>query len=233
MKNSTKNVFFVTGTDTDVGKTTVSCLLCRDARRAGLKVGVMKPFASGTCQDSVKLKQASGSAQDLISITPHYFKTPAAPWAAAIREKRRIDLNLLDRAFEKLRGEFDVLLVEGIGGLLVPIAQDFTVADLIGRWKVPAILVSRWGLGTLNHTLLCLEALERRRIPVAGIVLNQNSPGRVGFVEKTNREFFLRRGRPPLLATVRFAPERSRRLEWEPDVRHARNIKSSFVKIEK
>ena len=240
MKTSSQKVFFVTGTDTDVGKTTVMSLLCRDARIAGLSVGVMKPFASGSCRDAAKLKRASGSAQVISSITPFYFETPAAPWAAAKKEKRRIDLDKLDRAFRNLRGQFDVLLVEGIGGLLVPITGEFTVADLIRRWKVPAILVSRWGLGTLNHTLLCLEALERRNIPVAGIVLNQTRPRRMGFVERTNKAFFGLRNTPPVLATVRFSPEYSRRLAWEKGSRErlwgipqAGSIKSSLVKIEK
>lgn len=203
--------YFITGTDTDAGKTVVACMLAKSARAAGLRVGVMKPFASGTLEDTIALREAAGSKASLQAITPVYFKTPAAPWAAARKEKRNIDWKAVDKAFREWKGQCDVLLIEGIGGLLVPITEKFTVADLIRRWRIPAILVSRWGLGTLNHTALSLEVLKSRKIPVAGLIFNQTAPGQIGFVEKTNLEYFRETKAAPVLATVRYQKDGKKR----------------------
>jgi dethiobiotin synthetase len=212
--------FFIAGTDTGVGKTFVACLLAKDARAAGKTVGVMKPFAAGSSADTLALARAAGSTADLNAITPVFYPTPAAPWAASKKDKTRYSLNKLDDIFRGLQKSCDVLLIEGIGGLMVPITKDFMVADLIRRWKTPVILVARWELGTLNHTLLSLEALEKRRIPVAGLILTQTRAGTIGFVEKTNLEYFRKKRSAAMLATVRHAKNRSKaHLEWEPRAR--------------
>ncbi len=218
MRAAKTKVFFVTGTDTSVGKTAVSCLLCCEARKQGLRVGVMKPYASGSWNDTRLLKRASGSASSLRAITPIFFKTPAAPWAAAQKERVQLSRPALDKIFLEAKKSCDVLFVEGMGGLLVPIAENYFVTDLIMRWNVEVILVARWGLGTLNHTLLSLEALEKRKIPVTGIILNQCSPAPIGFVEKTNQNYFLRRKQAPLLATARYAPVKKRQLNWKNQI---------------
>ncbi len=210
---------FIAGTDTDAGKTTVACLLAEHARKTGLKVGVMKPFASGSWDDTLRLRKASRSSCTLEEITPVYFKTPASAWAAALKEKRKVDFRKLDSAFDRLKRSCDVLLVEGMGGVLVPMTGKFVVADLILRWKLPVVLVARWGLGTLNHTALSLEALQRRKIEVAGLLFNQTQHGKIGFVEKTNVAYFRQHKSPPVLATVRYARQDSRRrLNWEPGI---------------
>ena len=137
-----------------------------------------------------------------------------------MKERRKINFAKVNSVFRRLRAGCDVLLIEGMGGVLVPITRGFLMADLIRRWKIPVILVARWGLGTLNHTLLSLEALRSRRIRVAGLIFNQTVPGKIGFVERSNIQYFRRQGFPPVLATVRYAKSDSKRcLSWEPGVR--------------
>ncbi len=207
MANKPK-ILFVTGTDTGVGKTAIACLLCRQARQSGLRVNVMKPFASGSWDDARRLKKAAGTQAPLGQITPVFYRTPAATWAAALREKRPWKWRDVDAAFARAQKNCDVLIVEGIGGALVPLNETCTVADLIARWNIPAIVVARWGLGTLNHTLLTLEALKQRKIRVAGLIFNQTTPGKMGFVEKTNRLFFEKSG-VPVLGGIRYAAKTS------------------------
>ena len=220
MRRRAHKALFITGTDTDVGKTTVACLLAKDARKAGFHVGVMKPFASGSWEDTGKLRSASGSTATQEEITPFFFKTPASAWAAALKEKVTVHLSEVDRVFRQLKHGCDILLVEGMGGVLVPITQAFLVADLIKRWRIPVLLVARWELGTLNHTLLSLEALHRREIPVAGLIFNQTRPGKIGLVQRTNVEYFRQRKFPRILATVQYSRHDSqRRLRWEAGIR--------------
>ncbi len=208
----------------------------------------MKPFASGGWEDTRLLRQASQTEVGLKEITPVFFKTPASPWAAALKEKTTVDLKKLDQDFLLLCRRHDIVLVEGIGGVLVPITEDFTVADLIARWRLPAVLVASWELGTLNHTLLSLEALARRKIPVAGLIFNQTQSGKTGFVHRTNLEYFRKRKYPPVLATVAHHGIAGKRcLSWEPQGRerlwgrrregvaavYTGKTKSSLLKIEK
>ncbi len=207
MANKPK-ILFVTGTDTGVGKTMIACLLCRQTRQSGLRVNVMKPFASGSWDDARALKKAAGTSAPLQQITPVFYRTPAATWAAALKEKRPWKWRDVDAAFERSQKDCDVLIVEGIGGALVPLNATCTVADLIARWKIPAVVVARWGLGTLNHTLLTLEALKRRKIRLAGLIFNQTTPGKMGFVEETNRLFFEKSG-VPVLGGIRYGAKAS------------------------
>ncbi|MES2201483.1 MAG: dethiobiotin synthase [candidate division FCPU426 bacterium] len=163
---------FVTGTDTGVGKTYVACLLAADLRARGLKVAVMKPAESGANRDAEALRKASGSLAPLSLIRPYQFKAALAPGIAAALEGRRISLEKIVRCSEALKKGQDGLLVEGAGGLLVPLGSGHFVADLVQRLGLPIVIVARPGLGTLNHTLLTLAEARRRRIKVAAVVLN-------------------------------------------------------------
>ncbi len=186
--------FFVTGTDTGVGKTTVACALCAYCSLlAGLDVGVMRPFESGLNQrdkdllpwDAISLKEASASQDDLSLINPYSFEAPIAPEAAAELEHIHIDLENLDRIYNRLSRIHDILFIVGAGGLLVPIMKNVFFSDLMKRWKTPALVVARLGLGTINHTLLTCRYLKSEGIPVAGVIINDND-GRRDAATKTN-----------------------------------------------
>lgn len=200
-------VFFVTGTDTGVGKTTVACVLCAYCSLVKkLDVGVMKPFESGLSRrdkdllpwDAISLKEASGSQDDLALINPYSFEAPIAPEAAAEIEHVHVDLENLDRIYTQLSQTHDILFVVGAGGLLVPIKKNVFFSDLVKRWKTPVLLVSRLGLGTINHTLLTCRYLKTEGIPVAGVILNDIN-GRADAATKTNRDVLARYLDVPIL----------------------------------
>lgn len=179
----------VVGTDTDVGKTIVAGGLARMLRKRGERVAVYKPFLSGdaTAMDAQILARAAGMAGPgllqpalLDVISPFRFAAPLAPGIAARREKREVSLEDAVEHARDLGRVCDVMVVEGAGGLLVPLSHqltpDATVLDLVEKLGLPALLVGRTALGTINHTALSILALRARRIPVAGIILNQTDP---------------------------------------------------------
>ena len=170
---------FVTGTDTGVGKTVIGCAIAEALRRRGIDVGVMKPIETGVGVqgplDAIALVEAAGSTDPLDLVCPQRFELPAAPDVAAAREGRRVDLAAIRTAFRTLRGRHAFLLVEGAGGLLVPIAPGYAMADLMGELGLPVLVVARASLGTVNHTLLTLEAIERRALPLAGVVISHGA----------------------------------------------------------
>jgi len=162
--------FFVTATDTGVGKTFVTAALATALRARGRDVAVFKPVQSGaTAEDP------SGDAVLLGADCVYAFAAPLAPLVAARAEGRTIELEpILARARELVR-EHELLLVEGAGGLLVPLADDFDLADLAVALGLPLVIVARAGLGTVNHTLLTIEAARARGLELAGVVLNGRS----------------------------------------------------------
>ena len=175
---------FVTGTDTGVGKTMVACALAAWAHRCGLDVGVMKPVATGgrrlggrwVSEDAVQLARAAGRADPWAFINPVCFREPLAPWTAARRARQPIQLSTILAAFAQLAARHDFVIVEGIGGLLVPLTARLMVADLAAQMALPLVVVARPGLGTLNHTLLTLEEARRRGLNVRAVILNHAEP---------------------------------------------------------
>lgn len=176
----------VTGTDTGVGKTAVASALLRAAALAGLRVGAMKPLESGCARgedgqlrpdDALLLRGAAGSDAPQDVVCPYRFAAPLAPGIAAAREGVRVDWGLVEAQYARLRESHpDGVVVEGAGGLLVPLdAELTTVADLAERLGLPVLLVARDALGTINHTALTLEALAGRGLTCRGIVLNRTS----------------------------------------------------------
>jgi dethiobiotin synthetase len=167
---------FVTGTDTGVGKTLVSCALIASFRKKGLKVGAMKPIETGVGAegplDAIALRDAAGSTDPLATICPQQFALPAAPNAAACVEKREVDLFAIDAAYETLATGRDLMVVEGAGGLLVPIRDNWTMAELAHRLDLPLLVVARASLGTINHTALTLEVAASKKLPVLGVVIS-------------------------------------------------------------
>jgi dethiobiotin synthetase len=183
---------FIAGTDTAVGKTMVTAALAAWLRAAGYDVGVMKPVHTGCRQphgphasahasnrpppDTAALMRAAGTHDPIEWVTPYRLRLPLSPLAAARAEGRVIDPRRLRTAYRALAARHDIVLVEGSGGLLVPVTATATMADLIGRWALPVLLVARAGLGTLNHTLLSIEAAKRRGLTIGGIILNHSRP---------------------------------------------------------
>jgi dethiobiotin synthetase len=159
--------FFVTGTDTAVGKTVVTGGLAAALRARGMRVATYKPVQSGALADD-----PDGDAALLGAETTYAFAAPLAPLVAAELEGRVVELEPIVRAAERLAAAHDVLLVEGAGGLLVPLAPGLDVADLARALALPVVVVARAGLGTVNHVLLTLEAAKARGLTVAAVVLN-------------------------------------------------------------
>jgi dethiobiotin synthetase len=168
---------FVTGTDTGVGKTLVACTLARGLRARGLDVGVMKPVETGAGDegpaDARALREAAGAEEDPLELVcPFAFGLPAAPTVAAAAEGRTIGVETIRRAFATLAARHALVVVEGAGGLLVPVTEDANMANLARELSLPVLVVARASLGTINHTLLTLEAVRARALPVAGVVIS-------------------------------------------------------------
>lgn len=177
---------FVTGTDTGVGKTLVSAGLARMLVNRGVSVGVFKPVASGgTISEDGKLLQKAAKFPDSAypNIVPVHYQQPLAPWVAGW-EEGPVNLLQVEKAYQKAKAAWDCLIVEGVGGVQVPITQDFFVIDWMVKWKLPVLVVARAGLGTLNHTLLTVEALQSQKIKLLGILVNGYT-GK-GIAEQTN-----------------------------------------------
>ena len=198
---------FITGTDTGIGKTVISMGLCAFlSLRRGMNVGVMKPFESGLTKgdreagsrDAVLLREASGSTDALKEINPYTFEAPLAPEVAAETEHRVIDIDGIDRTYRDLLRKHDVLVIEGAGGVMVPIKKDFFYVDLIRQWNVPTVIVSRLGLGTINHTLLTSRYLESQGISIVGVILNDVS-NEADIASQTNPGVLKQYLRVPLL----------------------------------
>jgi dethiobiotin synthetase len=173
---------FVTGTDTGVGKTFVCGALWRYLLGRGLKVGYQKWVSTGSTGIPEDLQQCLAAAglpfeQDSLEYqVPYRFRLAASPHLAAEQEGRRIDSDIILDRFHYWAGKHDLLLVEGVGGLLVPLRRDLLLADLLTSLRLPTLIVARSGLGTLNQTLLTLEALRARQIPVLGVVFSDSMP---------------------------------------------------------
>lgn len=195
------NGVFVTATDTGVGKTHVAAGLARFLRRAGKNVGVFKPFACGSWADTDALIRAAGSGQRRAEVTPFYFSRPLAPLVkfgltrSGTAAGRRAWKKVAD-AWKRLAEKFDVVVVEGAGGALVPFHGKFSVADAALYFGLPLWVVARPGLGTLNHTLLTLEALERRGLKVRRVVIS-GSRGK-NEAERSNPRLLAVLGRRPV-----------------------------------
>jgi len=167
---------FVSGSDTGAGKTVVGCAIARALRARGVDVGVLKPIETGVGEagplDAIALREAAGSRETIDAICPQQFALAAAPTAAAAHEGRAVDLGAIDRAFAGCAERHDFVLVEGAGGLLVPVAPGVAMADLAARFELPLIIAARAALGTINHTLLTLEAATSRGLDVLGVVIS-------------------------------------------------------------
>ncbi len=195
---------FVAGTDTAVGKTIVAGALASALKMKGLKVGVMKPIACGSREDAQFLMACAEADDSIELVNPVFLSRPLSPNLAAAMEKKKINLKLITKALRIFRKKYDYLIVEGCGGLLVPVTDNFFVVDLIPMMKAETILVSRSGLGAINHSLLSIEALRGRRSEPLGIIFNRLAGGLLSIPEKTNPEVISRISKVPSLGIFPF-----------------------------
>ena len=167
----------VTGTDTGVGKTVVACAIAAGLRRRGLRVAGMKPIETGVSaddatRDGARLARAAGSTLPLSMLAPLTYPDPVAPLVAARRTGSPVDLALLDHAMRAASNDTDALVVEGAGGLLVPITERLAYDTLFSRWKLDAVVVAANRLGVINHTRLTIAALRATGITISMVVVN-------------------------------------------------------------
>lgn len=167
---------FLTGTDTNVGKTYVAAGLIRARRAAGVDCVGMKPICCGDRADADALHAASSGAAELNAINPVWFRTPAAPYTAAMVENRAVDLDLIRENFVRLQREHASVIVEGVGGWLVPITRDFWMNDLAAEFGLPVAVVVANRLGAINHALLTVQSIRAAGLECAGIFLNSPAP---------------------------------------------------------
>jgi dethiobiotin synthetase len=204
------NGFFVTGTDTGVGKTQVAGALLSLLAEAGQRPWAFKPYETGVRgipADAAWLQRCAGGWQPLETVCPHRFRTPVAPAIAAQREGRPPSWTQTLRIFRSFEGPG---VVEGAGGLRVPLDSRHDVVDLAAALGLPVVLVARAGLGTLNHVALSLELLQSRRLEVCAVVLVKSSPGRDA-AEADNPAWLRRRHRVRVLGPLPFIASRPRR----------------------
>lgn len=207
---------FITATDTGVGKTVVTCAIADILVRLGRRVGVCKPFATGArsereglvsddAQALAYFSQLDPAVGGLPLVSPILERLPLAPAVAMERSRRAFDAEPIRRSLSALDKGCDTVLVEGVGGLMVPVDPanpQLTLLDLIREADYPVIVVCRAELGTLNHTALTVDALRRANCRVAGLVMNFYNPDDPDPAMQTNRDWLSRMNRLPILATV-------------------------------
>ena len=201
---------FITGTDTGVGKTYVAAGLATALRRHGVDVGVMKPAETGCSmysgrlipKDAIRLIKASGVRDSLAFVNPYRFRRPLAPVAAAEWERKNVNMGKIINAYHVLLARHDFMIVEGAGGIMVPLSQDATYLDLANAIDIPVLIVARPGLGTINHTLLTISALRRREVPIAGIVINYAKDWKKRLAERTSPQLIEKISQVRILGNV-------------------------------
>ena len=175
---------FITGTDTDVGKTYITAGLAITLRKMGTDVGVMKPFAAGIEQkkgfkseDVEILSNAAQISDPETLLNPQFFPISASPYTAWKKLKIKPKIPLILSSFKKLSKNHKMILVEGMGGTMTPILKDYYVANLIKDMKIPTVIVTRSKVGTVNHTLMTVMMCQKYKIPIKGIIINNFDDG--------------------------------------------------------
>ncbi|HNE15532.1 MAG TPA: dethiobiotin synthase [Rhodocyclaceae bacterium] len=208
------SAYFITGTDTEIGKTFSTCALLHAARAQGLRALGMKPVAAGAewvngeflNEDAARLRAAGSFDPGLALLNPYCLASPIAPHIAAREEGVRIEPARIRTAFDTLRAQADLLLVEGVGGFRVPLGDDYDSADLARDLGLPVILVVGLRLGCINHALLSAEAIAARGLTFAGWIANRVDPAMLRVDENLAA---LQKGLPePLLGVLPFREDR-------------------------
>ncbi len=205
--------FLITGTDTGIGKTYVGVHLAKAFLNQGIKkVGVFKPVETGVLdipQDALALKEAAQCCEGLEVVCPYTFRDPVAPYVASKREGRPILLSILQDTYQRIAERHEMIIVETAGGLMVPINEKASYADLALLLKLPVVVVVGKRLGAINHALLTIETAKAKKLDLLGFVINEfqedTSPGAAS-VESVLKEF----SNVPVLGTVHYQGDASR-----------------------
>ena len=214
MKPRANRGVFVAGTDTGVGKTLITAGLVVALREMGVDAVPMKPIQTGCVAQrrrlaapdldfSLRVGGLAASPEELRWMCPYRFQMACSPHLAAARAGVRIGIAMIRRAFDRLAERHEVVVVEGAGGVLVPLGPAGSMLTLMTSLDLPVVLVARAGLGTLNHTLLTLNEIRRAGLRVAGLIVNQGEGRGWGTVERDNCGTLARLGKVPVLATIR------------------------------
>ncbi len=195
------NGLLVTGTDTGIGKTWVSALLVEELRKKGSSAVGLKPVLSGSREDAERLWQANGGTLDLDVINPWWFQTPVAPLVASRIEGNGLELDSLVAHIHQVRDAHDFTVVEGVGGWEVPMGEGFSFPDYAKALGFPVLVVAANWLGTLNHTLLTVKAVQAAGLECRGVVLNHLEAER-DIAATTNRMILEELCPAPLLGEV-------------------------------
>jgi len=204
---------FITGTDTGVGKTFVCALLLKFLRQEGIAAGYQKWVCTGDETMSADLQYCLKHAGIAINPAevelqvPYRFRFPASPHLAASLENQTIDPESIVAKYNELGHYYDILVVEGVGGLLVPLRTDLLLADLLAGLRPQTLVVARSGLGTINHSLLTLEALRSRKIPVLGVVFSDSSPNEEELIVQDNMRTISKLGKVRVLGRLKWCDD--------------------------
>ena len=226
---------FITGTDTEVGKTFVASLIVKQLSAAGHRVGVYKPVASDcvsdgrklVSEDAVHLWQAAGRPLALEAVCPQCFEAPLAPHLSAAKSGHVLDASLLRTGIEVWADQCDVIIVEGAGGLMSPIGDDEFIADLAVDFGYPAVIVTPNVIGAINQTLqtLITASCFRDGIPVAGVVLNDARSFDADISMESNREEIAKRSARPMLTRLRYEQEEfDDQIDWMQVIKDSQPI---------
>jgi dethiobiotin synthetase len=204
---------FVTGTDTEVGKTVIAAGLAGIFKKKGLKVGVMKPIQTGAIKKNGKLIsldielmiKTSGISEDINLLNPYCLQPPAAPLVASQITGINLDIKKILSAYTELKSRYEIVIVEGAGGLLVPILNNYLMIDLIKDLGLPILIVAKPSLGTINHTLLTIRQAQSQRIHVIGVVINAFKEDKAGVVERTNPQIIENLSKVPILCIIPYS----------------------------
>ena len=212
----------VVGTDTDVGKTYITAAIARQLVAEGVQTGVYKPACSGSVRDEntgachwpdvEQLSDAIQSSVPVERICPQRFHAPLAPPVAAASEGQQINEGLLLEGAQWWQDQADFLLVEGVGGVLCPLSENMLIVDFAAQLQLPLLIVARAGLGTINHSLLTIEALQQRGLAIAGLILNDVDPELSDESRQTNASQIQQWTSVPVLSFVPF--------EWRSNLLH-------------
>ncbi len=201
----------ITGTNTDIGKTYVACGIARELKNRGIDVGVFKPFCSGSREDAELLIEASGCGDDIETVNPLYFEKPLAPYHAAWLDNLKIDLSKCFAAFDILKHRHEFLIVEGAGGILVPICETegeiYSFLDFFSECAGKVVVVASRALGTINHSWLSVKTCKEYGLDVIGIIYNDTKPMEKIEPYLSNPEIITKCAKIPEIGSVVFKPE--------------------------
>ncbi|MEE9369064.1 MAG: dethiobiotin synthase [Pontiella sp.] len=225
---------FVTGTDTDIGKTVLSALLLAELRRRKTDAAPMKPMQTG-CEGgvpdldySLAMAQMTVSDEDYANMSPYRFEPACSPHLAAEMAGTEIELAEIVIAARTLASEYEFVIAEGAGGIMVPLNRKETALDLMQALKLPIVIIARPGLGTINHTLLSIRTLRADGLNIAGVVFVTTTPEAPSFIEKDNTFTIEQFGKVPILGTIPYCSQLA-----EPNPNYAGLPISVVAEVEK